>query len=210
MACGRFCWRLDVSFECVQVCCVYTGMTFEVKIEADSNDSNDITEHPHDDKSRPYSCTVCDKRSTRKGNLNQHKQIHTGGTLYSCTECKKRFTNQDSLRKHMNVHSSKYICTECGKCFSSNLDLTVHKRSHSGEKPFECTVCSRRFTHSGHLARHSRIHSGEKPFKCPECDKAFNESVKLTIHIHIPVYSHSHESPHRRQTIQVFTVWQKF
>jgi len=35
------------SFECVQVCCVYTGMTFEVKIEADSND---ITEHPHDDK----------------------------------------------------------------------------------------------------------------------------------------------------------------
>ena len=32
-------------FECVQVCSAYVGMTFEVKIEADSND---ITEHPHD------------------------------------------------------------------------------------------------------------------------------------------------------------------
>jgi len=29
------------------MCCVYTGMTFEVKTEADSND---ITEHLHDDK----------------------------------------------------------------------------------------------------------------------------------------------------------------
>ena len=32
-------------FECVQVCSAYVGMTFEVKIEAGSND---ITEHPHD------------------------------------------------------------------------------------------------------------------------------------------------------------------
>ena len=67
---------------------VYTGMTFEVKIEADSND---ITEHPHDDKLRSYLCTVCDKRFTAKGNLNKHKQIHTGALLFSCTLCKKRF-----------------------------------------------------------------------------------------------------------------------
>jgi len=56
-----------VQFECVQVYCVYTGMTFEVKIEADSND---IIKHPDDDKPRPYLCTVCDKRFTRKGSLN--------------------------------------------------------------------------------------------------------------------------------------------
>jgi len=41
-------------------------MTFEVKIEADSND---IIKHPDDDKPRPYLCTVCDKRFTRKGSL---------------------------------------------------------------------------------------------------------------------------------------------
>ena len=38
---------LDVWFECVQVCCAYTGMMFEVKIEADSNDINQCL---HDDK----------------------------------------------------------------------------------------------------------------------------------------------------------------
>ena len=40
--------------------------------------SNDITEHPHDDKPRPYVCTVCDKRFTRKQLLNDHKISHTG------------------------------------------------------------------------------------------------------------------------------------
>jgi len=55
---------------------------FEMKIEADSND---ITEHPYDDKPRAYLCTVCDKQFTTKGSLKQHKQIHTGDKLYSCT-----------------------------------------------------------------------------------------------------------------------------
>ena len=37
---------LNVYIECDSyICSAYVGMTFEVKIEADSND---ITEHPHD------------------------------------------------------------------------------------------------------------------------------------------------------------------
>ena len=85
-----------------------------MKTEADSND---ITEHPHDDISRPYLCTVCDKRCRTKEVLN----------------------------KHMNIHTGKYKCTECGKCWQSNAELTVHTRIHSGEKPFECSVCSKHY-----------------------------------------------------------------
>jgi len=66
-------------------------MTFEVKIEADSND---ITEHPHDDKPRPYLCTVCNKQFTKKGSLKRHKQINNVDKLYSCTQCEKRFVAQ--------------------------------------------------------------------------------------------------------------------
>ena len=81
-------------------------MTFDVKIEADSDD---ITERPHDDKPRPHLCTVCDKWFKSKGYLKQHKQTHIRDMLYSCTQCEKRFNTKRYLRQHMNVHSSKSV-----------------------------------------------------------------------------------------------------
>jgi len=166
------------------VCCTYYTAkgSSDDKTEADSND---ITEHPHDDKPRSYLCTVCDKRFTRKYNLNVHKQVHTSAKLYSCSQCEKRFKTLDCLKRHMNVHSSKYKCTECGKCFQHNQELTVHRRSHSGEKRFECTVCSKRFTTSSDLVVHRRIHSGEKPHKCQLCDKTFTQSGDLNRHMRV-------------------------
>jgi len=77
-------------------------MTFEVKIETDMND---ITEHPHDGKPRPYLCTVCDKRFGTKKHLKQHEQTHNVDKLYSCTQCEKRFATQRNLSQHSNVHS---------------------------------------------------------------------------------------------------------
>jgi len=99
-------------------------MNFDVKIEAVSSD---ITEHPHDDKPRPYVCTVCDKRFTWKDSLNDHKEAHTGEKLYSFTQCEKCFATRHYLKEHMNVHSSKYKCSQCGKCCQNNHTLTEHK-----------------------------------------------------------------------------------
>ena len=109
-----------------------------MKTKADSND--DVTEHQHDDKPRPYLCTVYDKRFTRKDNLNVHRKKHTGENLYSCTQCDKRFSSQTGLSEHMSIHSGKYKCTECGKCCGNSHNLARHRRSHSGEKPFECCL----------------------------------------------------------------------
>ena len=106
-------------------CLYYAGeSSFEVKIEADTND---VTEHPCDDKTRTYFCTVSDKRFTTKKHLKQHKQTHTGDKLYSCTQCEKRFQTQDALHLHKNVHNNKYKCTECGKCCQHKQALTAHK-----------------------------------------------------------------------------------
>jgi len=96
-----------------------------VKPEADSND---ITEHPHDDKSRPYLCTVCDKRYRTKHQLTSHTYTHT----------------------------DQFKCIVCGTCCQSNVALRDHNRIHSGEKPFECSVCSKRFIKAGDLVVHSR------------------------------------------------------
>ena len=51
---------------------------FEIKTE-------DITEH--DDKPRPYLCTECDKRFTRKDKLNVHRRIHTEEHAFTCSVC---------------------------------------------------------------------------------------------------------------------------
>ena len=48
-------------------------------------DSNDITEHQHDDKPRPYLCTLCDKRFTLKGGLMRHKELHSAEKSVSYT-----------------------------------------------------------------------------------------------------------------------------
>ena len=166
---------------------------FEIKTEADSND---IAEHPHDGKSRPYLCTVCYKQFTTKDNLNYLKRMHSAvkrDGMYSCTQCGKRYLSQRALSLHMNIHGWRYKCRECGKCCRSSRDLAVHRRSHSGEKPFECTVYSKRFTQSGHLVKHSRIHNGVKPYKCHLCDKAFSQSTNLNTHMRV----HTGEKPYK-------------
>ena len=107
------------------LCAYYTGgSSVEVKIEADSND---ITEQPHDDKPRPYVCSVCGKRYATKQRLNDHKEAHAGEKLYSCTQCEKCFATRHYLKRHVNTHSSKYKCSQCGKCCPNNQALTVHK-----------------------------------------------------------------------------------
>ena len=68
--------------------CACAGSSNKAKSEADSDD---ISEHPRDDKPRPYSCTVCHKRFTRHHSLNLHRKRHTGQNVYSCTLCEKRF-----------------------------------------------------------------------------------------------------------------------
>jgi len=188
--------RINLPLMNMVSCCTYyigESSLLEVKIEAENNDMNDITEHPHDDKPRPYLCTVCDKQFTNKNNLNAHRTLHTGEKLYACTQCDKHFPSKRYLSFHMNVHSSKYSCTECGKCFRGNPELTKHRRIHTGEKPFECAVCSKRFAQSAELARHVRIHSGEKPYKCLMCDKSFSVSGNLKTHMRV----HTGDKPYK-------------
>ena len=84
-------------------------------------DSNDITEHPHDDKSRPYVCTVCDKRFTTKACLMDHRNKHTGEKLYSCSQCERSFLSRSALYHHRKIH------TECMNAQNVENVVSVRK-----------------------------------------------------------------------------------
>ena len=67
---------------------VFAASVSQLKTETD----RDITGHPHDDKTRSYLCTVCNKQFTTKSNMTRHSKRHTGeNDEYLCTQCEKRF-----------------------------------------------------------------------------------------------------------------------
>jgi len=71
----------------VLCCAYYAGESLcEVKTEADSSDH---TEHSHDDKSRPYLCTVCDKRFLQKRHLIRHSMLHNSLIIIMAALCNR-------------------------------------------------------------------------------------------------------------------------
>ena len=70
-------------------CCAYCAgeRSFIIKTE---DDSNDITEHPHDDKPRPDLYTVCDKRFT----VNVHRKPHWRKLVFMYSVSETFFNSQ--------------------------------------------------------------------------------------------------------------------
>ena len=79
-----------------------------------------------------FKCKVCDKKFSRKGNLNQHMKIHD--------------------------ESKAFKCDVCLKLFAAKSLLKLHYRTHTGEKPFACEICDRKFARKSDLVRHKATH----------------------------------------------------
>ena len=48
---------------------------------------------------KPCSCADCEKKSTRKCDLELHEEIHTGGISYKCSKCNKTFSMAADLMR---------------------------------------------------------------------------------------------------------------
>ena len=159
------------------------------EIEADSND---VTQHPRDDKLRPYLCTICDKRFTHRGQLSLHSRIHSEENPYKCSLCSRSFCQSSKLQRHKRqVHSKRrpYRCPYCPKRFKINYELKIHARVHTDAKPYSCRHCSDCFTWNYQLKTHllNSHNEGELPYECTICSKRFITSNYLVAHrrIHI-------------------------
>ncbi|CAH4038906.1 unnamed protein product [Pieris brassicae] len=68
-------------------------------------------------KVKPFKCSICEKRFTQSGGLQQHMRMHTGARPYKCNFCNKGFTQKGGLDQHLRTHTKgspiffpKFIC----------------------------------------------------------------------------------------------------
>ncbi|KAL4705700.1 hypothetical protein ACJJTC_018773 [Scirpophaga incertulas] len=131
-------------------------------------DSTQLDEHVRaaHGKMKPFECSVCAKRFTQQGGLQQHLRMHTGIRPFTCTYCPKAFTQKAGLEQHLRTHTKikPFRCVICAKCFSQSVHLRQHMRTHTNIQPFKCPFCERKFKQSSHLNFHMRSHFEEAGF----------------------------------------------
>lgn len=92
------------------------------------------------------------------------------GSPYPCSLCGESFEEHGELQLHRQGHTGErpHACAECGKRFRQKVNLAVHQRTHTGERPFHCAECGKGFSQKAHLLRHRRTHTGGVPPSCCE------------------------------------------
>ncbi len=58
---------------------------------------------PNIDRSKQYTCDVCDRRFSDLSNMKRHKRIHTGEKPYTCVACGRSYRHSNTFKSHVCV-----------------------------------------------------------------------------------------------------------
>jgi KRAB domain-containing zinc finger protein len=146
-----------------------------------------------------FSCTMCEKKFSRRTKLEYHMRRHTDERHFSCAICSKSFHDSVRLKAHMERHSTdkKFKCDECGSGFVCKRYLTNHKsRYHRRREVIRCTVCKTVYNSAEDAMRHYKTHSTDEiaqsgtsdPYTqsfdhhCRQCCEYFPSKEQLDAH----------------------------
>jgi hypothetical protein len=122
-------------------------------IDMFDGDDDDDAQFPDPPKQKPpdtakapatFQCPECDKKFTRRHNLNSHLRTHTGVKPFKCGICAENFTRKDLRDRHELGHGDKkFTCVGalqdggawgCRATFARADKLADHLRSRTGQK----------------------------------------------------------------------------
>ncbi|PZC75603.1 hypothetical protein B5X24_HaOG205919 [Helicoverpa armigera] len=109
--------------------------------------SDDEDRKPKNQKTKKYSCDICQKKFSYNGSLEVHMKAHNGEKSFTCHLCSTTHTNNKELTKHITIAhivDNAYPCTICQKIFEKARLLKKHIKVHFEEK-FKCTECNKEF-----------------------------------------------------------------
>ncbi|KAJ6646363.1 Zinc finger imprinted 3 [Pseudolycoriella hygida] len=130
-----------------------------------------------------FTCPICKKKLSTKGNLKVHLETHKPKGKFSCDKCGRIFKTYINLVRHRKYHSGdKFSCPTCSRVYPTKSTLRAHIITHSDIRPHTCHICYKTFKRNQDLKFHINQHTGMKPYKCPHCDKAFASSGNCFSH----------------------------
>ena len=131
------------------------------------------------DTSEPqsFSCDRCEYKTQEKTYLPTHMRKHTGERPFGCSQCPKRFTRKTLAKSHlvkghiMESEERSFLCPVCNISCSSEKALARHISTYDiAGSSFQCNECKHHLKCAVSLNRHMKWHHPTKPSKCNSCN----------------------------------------
>ncbi|PXF41604.1 hypothetical protein BWQ96_08691 [Gracilariopsis chorda] len=106
-------------------------------------------EHMSDEHPKPYACSTCSGRFSRKFDYEKHYlTVHERIRPFVCNECEKAFGQKHHLLRHMDTIHLKWKvfgCKHCNSTFGRKEHLQNHIKSVHKKFNYSCVLCNSGF-----------------------------------------------------------------